>query len=285
MSPKKNAGYKAYKEQAQNKRREIYDAFVKSGIKYPATFCRKTNVEYNSLVLGSIISEYGYSKELCETMMKSDEEIQNTIAEEPVVTEPQINTDEDIKRVNVDTHVYCTFFADRHDFPDYVTKSIYNTKGLDSFKMFDMDFLYKKSVEFIESNITFDKDGNAERDIVIFMSGLQSVTGAIVRACIEHHVNLTFMHYNKETDEWYKQEVINSNKSSSTLLSKFVDCIASIPEYSKYKYDDLFICGNVDLSETFYIVKISYCDDCDNVYNSQGYICSDGWIRFAKFAE
>lgn len=272
---KRTPEYHNYKPTAISNRKAIYDEYVKSGIKYPATFCKKVNAKYNSLVLSSIISESNPA-----------EEIQNTVVEEPKLTEePQINNNYDIKKVNVDTHVYCTFFMDRHDFPSNVTKSIYSTKSLDSFKMFDMDYLYKKSVEFIESNITFDNDGNAERDIVLYMSGLQTVTGAIVKACLEYHVNLTFMHYNKDSDEWYRQEVLNNYKSGSTMLMRLVDRLLSVPEYSKYKYDDLFICGEVDMSNTFYIVKICYCDEQDNVYNSQGYICANGWEHFGKFGE
>lgn len=276
MPSKRSTEYEKVKRTAEETRKHIYEEYKNLGVKYPATFCKKSGMKINALVLSDIISEFDVE----------EKEVQNDIVvEEPVVTEePKIKAD-DIKRVSTDNHVYCTFFMDRHDFPTFVTKSIYTTKSLDSYKMFDMEYLYKKSVEFIESNITFDADGKAESDIVIYMSGLQTVTGAIVKACMDCKVNLTFMHYNKDSDEWFRQEVIDCYKTNNTLLAQLVDRLLSVPDYSKYKYDDLFICGNVDMTKPFYIVKISYCDENDNVYNSQGYICEDGWNRFGEFGE
>lgn len=269
---------------AKDLREEIYLAYANSDYKYPASFCKAYDTKFNVNVLKAIVNEYGGVQKYKANKDEEETEVTTEVVEEPVMTKTEDNSKCElvskkvIKRVNTDNHLYCTFFKDRHDtFPDHVKKAIYG-KALDSFTMFNMDYLYKKSVEFIQTNITSDMD------IVVYMSGLQVVTGAIVKACLDEHVNLTFMHYNKDSDEWYRQTVIDCFDSHS-LLSKLADSLISIPDNSKFKYDDLYTIGDVDLSDAFYIIKIQYCDDNDNVYSTQGYICDDGWEEFSTFSQ
>lgn len=278
---KKNQIYKSSKDL----REEIYLAYANSDYKYPASFCKAYDTKFNANVLKAIVNEYGDVQKHKVNKDEEETEVTTDVVEEPVMTTTEDNSkcelvsENVIKRVNMDNHLYCTFFKDRHDtFPDNVKKAIYG-KALDSFTMFNMDYLYKKSVEFIQTNVT------SGMDIVVYMSGLQVVAGAIVKACLDERVNLTFMHYNKDSDEWYRQTVIDCFDSNHSLLSKLADSLASVPDNSKFKYDDLYTIGEVDLSDTFYIIKIQYCSADDAVYSTQGYICNDGWEEFSTFSQ
>lgn len=278
---------------AKDLREEIYLAYANSDYKYPASFCKAYDTKFNVNVLKAIVNEYGGVQKYKASKDEEETKVTTEVVEEPVMTKTEDNSKCDpvmhstVKRVNTDNHLYCTFFKDRHDtFPDHVKTAIYG-KALDSFTMFNMDYLYKKSVEFIHQNIPGDQNGNSGMDLIVYMSGLQVVTGAIVKACLDTHTNLTFMHYNKDSDEWYRQTVIDcfDTDTNHSLLSKLADSLVSAPENSKFKYDNLYTVGEVDLSDTFYIVKIQYCDDNDNVYSTQGYICNDGWNEFSTISK
>ena len=307
---KKCKSYNSVQREALELRKQIYTDYISSGLTVQE-YCTKEDTLIIEPALEMIINQFSNSnnKDQVDSIIDTPaEEVQNPVVEdqqqinevEEVVVEDTTdnNSDEvievvdtssknnnEIKKItNTCTHVYCTFFQDRHYFPDFVKSTIYEKRGLDSYTMFNMDYLYKKSKEFIESNVTFNADGNATADIICYMSGLQTVTGALMKACLDLKVNLTFMHYNKESDEWYKQTVIDTFSSGDSLMNRLVDMLGGSSDYSEYKYNDIYTHGDVDLSDSFYIVKMTYFDENENPYHVQGYLDMQGWDLHNQFA-
>ena len=83
--------------------------------------------------------------------------------------------------------------AGRHDFPAEVTGSIFPQ---------DVDPTDVLGLENMTESVVRGIDG-----LKLYVSGLTVALVAVINACHKYGVSLVLMHYNRETREYYSQEV------------------------------------------------------------------------------
>ena len=209
-----------------------------------------------------------------------------------------INTS-DITEVFKGAHVVCGLIAERHDIP--VSEFIFD-EALPPEKMHQYDWQYKTCVDFIDSHITFSKTNykiNAEEsesasaDLVVYMTGCQSAFGALIKACLDKHVNLTCMHYDTDIKDYHSQVIIShfrdeNQTHSESYLASFLE------QYSKAFF---YKCSESDLInlDTIYIInKVNIGTNTTyDKYTKKGaiqqvYLCKndgDAWELYPKLAK
>lgn len=197
------------------------------------------------------------------------------------------------------SHILCGLIAERHDIP--CEEFIFN-EAIPSNMMHNYDYQYKQCMEFIKNHVTFSKSTyklNSEEtifasaDIICYMTGCQSVLGALVKACFESHVNLTLMHYDTDIREYHPQVIFSHFRDENALhkisyLDKFLE---------QYKKGFLYKCTENDLRSLneFYIIDRVHIgtNTTYDKYTKKGatkyvYICksdADAWELYPKLAK
>ena len=74
-----------------------------------------------------------------------------------------------------------------------------------------LDLNWQESIvhRFINRNFKFDENGNADKYLTVYCTGIQIVLGSIVKVCLKRHVNLLLKHYNTTDSEYVSQLVID----------------------------------------------------------------------------
>lgn len=118
--------------------------------------------------------------------------------------------------------IKCGLIADRHDMP--VSDFVFS-RSLDSDLMFDFDRQYRMVEAFLRTRIKFE-GGAADKEVICYVSGLQSPLVTLIRVCDVLHVKLTIMHFNMSTSTmWSAQQANNypspANKNVEKLETLF----------------------------------------------------------------
>lgn len=61
-------------------------------------------------------------------------------------------------------------------------------------------------------NYIFEKEIEGKNELVCYITGLSSVTAALVQVCAVYGVELTLMHYDRDTDEYVPQVIFSKNR-------------------------------------------------------------------------
>ena len=88
--------------------------------------------------------------------------------------------------------------------------------------VFDFDGMYETAVVFIQQNIgvtkkagrainsasyTDDEVYRGDRELVVYVTGLTAALAAVIAACAAWGVQLTLMHYDRETGDYRPQPI------------------------------------------------------------------------------
>ena len=127
---------------------------------------------------------------------------------------------------------------DRHIMP---TMNHIFQSPISSSLMFNFEIQEEMVRDFIQENIKFNSEGVAEEDLVVYVTGLQSVLASVIKICFEKKVNLTLNHYNRDTKKYAPQIVWDCfgdrrEKEISTDLDKLVYEFNSV---QLYKFDNI----------------------------------------------
>lgn len=88
----------------------------------------------------------------------------------------------------------------RHAMPAEVTGSVFGETIADPT---DTDELLHTATQRILSHVRPGHGGH----IYLYVTGLTVALGAVIRACLNHAVHLTLMHYDRESGEYYPQYI------------------------------------------------------------------------------
>ena len=118
-------------------------------------------------------------------------------------------------------------------------------------KMFDFNYLDSIVSKFILDKIgiqTVDNVNYANRDLYVYVTGLQSALGSLMKMCKIYNVSLTLLHYNKDTNK-YEPQVISKDKFGDTK-----DCFYNITG-DIYFTDDCPDIDTVKESKFIFVLK------------------------------
>jgi hypothetical protein len=104
---------------------------------------------------------------------------------------------------------------DRHPMP--CTEFIFD-KAIDSDHMFNYSYLDSHISEFLLNKVcvrSIDNEYHAEKDLCVYVTGLQCVLGSLIKMCSIYNISLTLMHYNRDTNV-YEHQVIFEKKFGSS---------------------------------------------------------------------
>lgn len=73
--------------------------------------------------------------------------------------------------------------------------------------VFDFESIKNEIKEFILESVYSGKN-----ELVCYITGLSSVTAALVQVCAVYGVELTLMHYDRDTDEYVPQVIFSKNR-------------------------------------------------------------------------
>lgn len=197
-----------------------------------ATFCRRVK----DIKEGKIkIDKYNSDKIIKEVKEETELSINNTVVKPKLI--PYYRS-----RI-----VKVGLIKDRHLMPcddfifDYVPTE----------KMFDFNYLDSVVSEFILHKIGIQTVGNvnyANRDLYVYVTGLQSALGSLMKMCKIYNVSLTLLHYNKDTNK-YEPQVISKDKFEDTK-----DCFYNITG-DIYFTDDCPDIDTVRKSKFIFVLK------------------------------
>lgn len=146
--------------------------------------------------------------------------------------------------------------ADRHKMPvnDYIFK-----EEISPSMMFDYEKLELHCREYIENMVDF-KDGISQQNLVVYLSGLQCASASLVKVCNDMKVNLTFRHYDKQTDSYHSQVIWN--QFGITIK----ECVSELLINSKNSFT--YNCSLEELYNVSSLIKItkSYLSDESSEY-------------------
>ena len=229
--------------------------------------------------------------------MRINSKINNSGKEEASTIVPLTNAD--TVEIFKGAHVICGLIAERHDIP---CEEFIFSEAIPSNMMHNYDYQYKQCMEFIKNHITFSKSTyklNSEEtilasaDIICYMTGCQSVLGALVKACFESRVNLTLMHYDTDIREYHPQVIFSHFRDENALhtisyLDKFLD---------QYKKGFMYKCTENELRalDEFYVIdrvhigtNTTYDKFTKKGATKYAYICksdADAWELYPKLAK
>lgn len=69
------------------------------------------------------------------------------------------------------------------------------------------NYIFEKEIENV-----FDSVYSGKNELVCYITGLSSVTAALVQVCAVYGVELTLMHYDRDTDEYVPQVIFSKNR-------------------------------------------------------------------------
>lgn len=70
------------------------------------------------------------------------------------------------------------------------------------------NYIFEKEIENV-----FDFESiKGKNELVCYITGLSSVTAALVQVCAVYGVELTLMHYDRDTDEYVPQVIFSKNR-------------------------------------------------------------------------
>ena len=125
---------------------------------------------------------------------------------------------EDSKISTITNTVTIGMVSDRHDIGNigYLFKGPLTNEQLN-------DFGWQESVvdNFIDNNFNFDNDGNAEKYLTLYCTGIQVILASIIRVCIRRHVNLLLKHYSSSDSEYISQPMINMYGEQKEIMHPF----------------------------------------------------------------
>ena len=143
--------------------------------------------------------------------------------------------------------------ADRHDGMP-VDKFIYDA-SFDENLMFDYPEQERIAKKFLQDNFDFENEEEVKQ-LKLYVTGIQCAYGAVMKACIDMHVNLVTMHYNAKTKAYIPQ-YINGNAEDAGGYIKAFDKIKQ--QKSLNSEILLFNCSFEDFAESnvesFYIME------------------------------
>lgn len=100
----------------------------------------------------------------------------------------------------------------RHSMPvkDYIFESIKNEIKKFILEKIGVHTVLNHGINQTDSQSVSVYSGKDE--LVCYITGLSSVTAALVQVCAEYGVELTLMHYNRDTDTYVPQVIFSKNR-------------------------------------------------------------------------
>lgn len=211
--------------------------------------------------------------------------IENTesVVEDSEIYNQLFLSNKDFSKVNIEKHIYCSMFTDRHAIPAFVNKSIFETDGLAPAQIFDFEFINRSVADFIIHNINFDSNGLPDADIVCYVSGLQSVFGALCSVCARLHINLKIYHYNKGTGLFSCQTIFDQFPNANSNALSLGNLNTEFDEYYFYKIDN----NNLTDLDNLCVIKRLVFNDDQQIIKKIGIITKDEncWELFGIVAQ
>ena len=143
------------------------------------------------------------------TVEKSEAEIVEEYTRKPGVYTQNILRNKNIIRITSASPIFeCVLVTKRHDTP--TIKGVFE-ESLDKVTMFDYDKQFQICVDFLKKYLRFDSEGRANKSVNMYCTGLQSPLVSFILACNYLKVNLTFLHYDKDTKNYHEQKYSTNN--------------------------------------------------------------------------
>jgi hypothetical protein len=140
---------------------------------------------------------------------KSEAEIVEEYTRKPGVYTQNILRNKNIIRITSASPIFeCVLVTKRHDTP--TIKGVFE-ESLDKVTMFDYDKQFQICVDFLKKYLRFDSEGRANKSVNMYCTGLQSPLVSFILACNYLKVNLTFLHYDKDTKNYHEQKYSTNN--------------------------------------------------------------------------
>lgn len=234
-----------------------------------------------------VLLEYGVSTPNTKTVVNiSPTSLEKAISkdygnvEETVVTPPPVpvvveqttgkETFVGAEKVDVSRVVRCITCSERHSMPNL--KDIFGT-AVSSNEMFDFVKLQTKAEDFIKANITFN-NGKALDSLELYITGLTMLTTAVIGACNKLQVNLTIMHYDRDTRS-YKPQPMFSNFGIMSEPSPILTYLKGYKDFgAAYQYG----CNLFELHGNFFMISIKYFEQLSGtVPKKSDYIFTDSF--------
>lgn len=148
---------------------------------------------------------------------------------------------------------YAGLCADRHDMP--IDNFIFNV--LNESEMFDYETQYNHAVEWLKENV---KTGT----LYLYMTGMQCILAATIKACYDLGIGLTLLHRNA-AKQIYEKQVVWENKA---VVSEFdIACEFIRRKGVIYKTD-------TDINnEKFYTISVNKVCDKNDGFMETAYLC------------
>lgn len=168
---------------------------------------------------------------------------------------------EDIKpqMVNITNKPFeAGLIADRHNMPvnQYIYDNIFSQE-----LMFDYNTQYEIVLKFLKEYIGFDENGIPNRDLIVYLTGLQAALATLIKVCFDYKVNLTLKLYNQNT-RVYHDLVMFKDFDNRATTSPFYNLL----EHHKYIYTYGIKESEIKPGGTLYLIKKTiYYKDQDSV--------------------
>lgn len=198
---------------------------------------------------------------------------------DPIIEEKSAN--EGFYELDLGDHVVCSVFTDRHDVPKDCKLAIFESNCLENFRILDFNYIDSKVQKFILEHIEFNEGSNPNKDLIVYVTGLQSVLGSICKQCAAMNIRLTLMHYDPTISKWFAQVVLPGLGEAATYSGK-LDKL--------YEFDHVMVKNGIDRNslsnvEFYAAVKTYYKDVDQRKEESFCYICTDEVEAFDTFRD
>lgn len=156
--------------------------------------------------------------------------------------------------VNITTKPFeVGLISDRHNIPvgQYIFDNIFSQE-----MMFDYSEQYRIVQKFLDEYIGFNENGIPNRDLVVYLTGLQIALASVVKVCYDNKVNLTLKHYNIETKVYHEQVIFDDfdNKASVSPFYILLNSYKYIYTYGM-RESEISSCKTLHLVEKSMIYK------------------------------
>lgn len=220
-------------------------------------------------------------------------EVEEVKAEETKKVEPSnkitLLDEKDVEPIFKGSHVVCGLIAERHDMP---CEEFIFEESLEPSMMHDYQYQYDICKSYIDRKISFSNDDVASADIICYMTGCQSVLGALVKSCFDSQVNLTLMHYDIDIKDYHPQVIFSHFKDENVVRKESY----LTPFLEQYNNAFFYKCVENDIKnlKTFYIInKVNIGSHTTYDRYTKGaiqvaYICKcdgDAWQLYPKLAK
>lgn len=178
----------------------------------------------SNYTIKEIALKFNISEKTVYNIKKSSGIVRSRNSEEKSKVTNANSTISNTTRYYIGNTVIVSMIQDRHRMP--TQKAIFNNNIKD---IFDFNYFDSTVEKFLLNDVGVRKDDNdvyhGIRDLAVYISGLSTIQASIIKMCTKYNVNLTFIHYNKETGGWVSQQIFGHNISTIDKDSRSINKI------------------------------------------------------------